>query len=250
VLELAGQAKKGDVSDWIGDGWRCCGCRPAPVVRRAGHRRRCRRWRRRWRVGSLRRWWRPAACSRPVCAPYAAARRDQSPHPRVGPVASRYRISRPERSGGREQLAPGHGPREQGGGRPGAVPFLDVDEVAAALAKRAEKRAHRRGAIASASERAQARVTDGTEDSRRMSLLLLASLSAGDPAFQSRTRRARAATLAASWRYSLASAGSGPAPAARRKASRCSANSCTRRARSARSGVAAGGEGGQVSAPA
>jgi hypothetical protein len=50
VLELAGQAKKGDVSDWIGDGWRCCGCRPAPVVRRAGHRR---RWRRLWRVGSF-----------------------------------------------------------------------------------------------------------------------------------------------------------------------------------------------------
>src|ERR1700694_5965904 len=71
----------------------------------------------------LRRWWRPAACSRPGCAPYAAGRGGPTPHPRVGPVASRYRISRPERSGGREQLAPGHGPREQGGGRPGAVLF-------------------------------------------------------------------------------------------------------------------------------
>jgi len=70
---------------------------------------------------------------------------------------------------------------------PGGSPFLDVDEVAAALAKRAEKRAHRRGAIASASERAQARVTDETEDSRKMSLLLLASLS-GEFSFRHNNR--------------------------------------------------------------
>ena len=129
----------------------------------------------------LRRWWRPAACSRPVCAPYAAGRRDQSPHPRVGPVASNFapRAKRRARTVGPRARSARARRRS-----PGDSPFLDVDDVAAALAKRAEKRAHRRGAIASASERAQAMVTDGTEDSRKMSLLLLASLSAGDPAFR------------------------------------------------------------------
>ena len=174
MLELAGQAKKGDVSDWIGDGWRCCGCRPAPVVRRAGHRRRC-------RAGGDAGESGPSAlvaAGGVLEARVRALRRGQARS--ISPSAGRSRRLAVSNFAPRaKRRARTVGPRARSARArrrsPGGSPFLDVDDVAAALAKRAEKRAHRRGAIASASERAQARVTDGTEDSRKMSLLLLAS---------------------------------------------------------------------------
>jgi hypothetical protein len=83
------------------------------------------------------------------------------------PSPMRCASSRPERSGGREEIAPRARSARARRRSPGGRPVFAVDEVAVALAKRAEKRANRHWAIASAASGPQVRATEGTERSCR-----------------------------------------------------------------------------------